>query len=113
MRGQIDDEHKQFLPLNLVDDSKLIAEPRRTVTLPVATQGLVVKAAYLSKPGWSGKLNDVLPLFITLEHSLRNLAYPSLKIAMLKDLPHIPNSIYTLNSMSIRERTQRSVTSKL
>jgi len=59
------------------------------MSFPVPSKRFVIKSS-----------DNILPLFIPLEHVFGRLSDATLNIAMLENSPHILNSIYIENSMS-------------
>ena len=95
MSGQVYDQYKQSLFLDAIDNPILVSKLGRTVTFPFAAQWLVVETPNEPESGWTRDLNDVFPLLVPFEYIFRRLPNSALNVAMLEDLPHILNRIYS------------------
>jgi hypothetical protein len=78
------------------------------MTRPFAPESLVSKALDSSKALRPGDCNNVFPLFIALQNVDRYRGYALYDATMLKYLPHIENSIYTLFGMSSNESVEKA-----
>ena len=94
MSRQVNDQHKQSLFLDAIDNLILVPQPRGTVAFPLATERFVVKSPNQPESGGTGELDDVLPLLISLKNIFRRLPNPAENVTVLENLPRILNSIY-------------------
>ena len=90
----------EFLSLNSINHSILYFKPGRSVTLPFTSKRLVIESLDVTQAFRAGYLNNVLPLFVSLQDLCGKFSDFALDSPMLEDLPHIENSIYTILDMS-------------
>lgn len=100
MGRHIYDQHEKFILLNPIDNPKLLTEPGGSVTLPLTSERLIVKAPNQPQPLRARDLNDVFPLLVSLENIVGQLTNAPLNVAVFENLPHMVFSIYTIISMS-------------
>lgn len=88
MGGYRGDLKQQRFRNGSVYHAPLETKPGGAVPLPLANQGLVVKAFDQSQSRWAGNCGDVLPFFISLKHLNRNRTDLFVNPFMFFDAPH-------------------------
>jgi hypothetical protein len=90
------DFHEYSLTLDPVENSKLPIKPRRSMALPFAEEGLIMKPLDQPQALWAGNSDDVFPLLVSLQNIRREAPKLPSDALVLKHLPHILNDIYVL-----------------
>jgi hypothetical protein len=62
--GDVDDQDKNVPLLNLIDHAILVAESRRSVSLPLPVKSFVMESLDEPETARAGNPDDIFPLFI-------------------------------------------------
>jgi hypothetical protein len=88
MCGYRSDLKQQHFRDGSVYHAPLEPKPGGAVSLPLANQGLVMKALDQSQPRWAGNCGDIFPFFISPKYLNRNRTDLVINPSMFFDPPH-------------------------